>query len=57
MLARDIPSGLYIERVEVASGSAVVQHDEHAPITLHEGTYRVRRQRELEPKDAVIVAD
>jgi hypothetical protein len=38
-------------------GSAVVQHDEHAPITLHEGTYRVRRQRELEPKDAAIIAD
>jgi hypothetical protein len=24
---------------------------------LREGTYRVRRQRELEPKDAVIIAD
>jgi hypothetical protein len=35
----------------------VVQHDEHAPITLSEGTYRVPRQRELEPKDVVIIAD
>lgn len=56
-LARDIPSGLYVGHVKVADGSVVVQHQEHAPITLREGTYRVRRQRELEPKDAVIVAD
>jgi hypothetical protein len=56
-LARDIPSDLYIGHVKVAGGSAVVRHDEHAPITLREGTYRVRRQRELEPKDAAIIAD
>jgi len=56
-LAREVPSGLYIGHVKVAGGSALVQHEEHAPITLLEGTYRVRRQRELEPKDAVIVAD
>ena len=56
-LARDMPSDLYIGHVKVAGGAAVVQHDEHAPITLREGTYRVRRQRELEPKNAVIIAD
>ena len=56
-LAREVPAGLYIGHVKVAGGPAVVQHQEHAPITLREGTYRVRRQRELEPKDAVIVAD
>ena len=56
-LARDIPAGLYVGHVKVAEGSAVVQHQEHAPITLREGTYRVRRQRELEPRDATLVSD
>jgi hypothetical protein len=56
-LACDMPSDLYIGHVRVAGGPAVVQHDEHAPITLREGTYRVRRQRELEPEDAAIIAD
>jgi hypothetical protein len=56
-LAREIPAGLYVGHVKVSDGSAVLFHEEHAPITLLEGTYRVRRQRELEPKDAVIVAD
>jgi hypothetical protein len=56
-LARDIPSGLYVGHVRVDGPSALIEHDEHAPITLPRGTYRVRRQRELEPKDARIVAD
>jgi len=56
-LARDVPMGLYVGHVKVVGCSAVVHHQEHAPITLFEGTYRVRRQREFEPKDAVIVAD
>jgi hypothetical protein len=56
-LAREIPTGLYIGHVKVEGGSATVRHQEHAPIALGEGTYRVRRQRELEPRDAVIVAD
>ena len=56
-LAREIPAGLYLGHLKVTDGSAVVVHDEHAPLTLLEGTYRVRRQRELEPKDAVLVAD
>ena len=56
-LAREIPAGLYLGHLRVTDGSAVVVHDEHAPLTLREGTYRVRRQRELEPKDAVLVAD
>lgn len=56
-LAREIPTGLYIGHVKVADGSAVIVHQEHAPITLEEGTYRVRRQRELEPRDAVLVSD
>jgi len=56
-LAREIPAGLYLGHLKITEGSATVVHDEHAPLTLLEGTYRVRRQRELEPKDAVLVAD
>ena len=56
-LARDIPSGLYVGHVRVDAPIARVEHDEHAPISLARGTYRVRRQRELEPTDARIVAD
>lgn len=56
-LARDIPGGLYVGHVKVADGSAVIRHEEHAPIALGEGTYRIRRQRELEPKDATLVSD
>jgi hypothetical protein len=56
-LARDVPGGLYIGHVKVEGGPATIHHHEHAPVALGEGTYRVRRQRELEPKDAVIVAD
>jgi hypothetical protein len=56
-LAREMPSGLYVGHIKVSGGAASVLHQEHAPITLLEGTYRVRRQRELEPKDAVLVSD
>jgi len=56
-LARDIPAGLYIGHVQVSSAYARVTHEEHAPITLPRGTYRVRRQRELGPRDARILAD
>jgi hypothetical protein len=56
-LARDIPAGLYIGHVRVNSAYARVTHDEHAPITLPRGTYRVRRQRELGPRDARVLAD
>ena len=56
-LARDIPGGLYVGHVRVEGASARLVHEEHAPIELPRGTYRVRRQRELEPKDARIVVD
>jgi hypothetical protein len=56
-LAREIPAGLYVGHIKVERGSALIQHQEHAPVNLAEGTYRVRRQRELEPKDAVLVSD
>jgi hypothetical protein len=56
-LAGDIPAGLYVGHVQVSSAYARVTHEEHAPITLLRGTYRVRRQRELGPQDARILAD
>jgi hypothetical protein len=56
-LARDIPRGLYIGHLTVGDASARITHQEHAPIELPTGTYRVRRQRELDPEEARIVAD
>lgn len=56
-LARELPTGLYVGHVKVESSPVVLRHQEHAPLTLEKGTYRVRRQRELEPKDAVLVSD
>jgi hypothetical protein len=56
-LARDIPNGLYIGHIQVVTAYARVTHDEHAPITLPRGTYRVRRQRELGPRDARVIPD
>jgi hypothetical protein len=56
-LAREVPTGLYVGHVKVVGGSALIHHQEHAPVSLTEGTYRVRRQRELEPRDAVLVSD
>ena len=56
-LARDVPAGLYVGHVQVGSAYARVTHEEHGPITLPRGTYRVRRQRELGPRDARVLAD
>jgi hypothetical protein len=56
-LARDIPAGLYLGHVQVSSEYARLTHEEHAPITLPRGTYRVRRQRELGPRDARVLPD
>ena len=56
-LAHDIPNGLYVGHIKVDGPAARIQHQEHDTVTLPKGTYRVRRQRELEPKDARIVAD
>lgn len=56
-LARDIPDGLYIGHVKVEEGLARIVHQEHAPIELGPGTYRVRRQRELDPREVRFVAD
>ena len=54
-LACDLPSGLYVGHLKVAD--ATVVHDEHAPLSLPAGTYRVRRQRQLEPRNAHLIAD
>jgi hypothetical protein len=56
-LAHDIPNGLYIGHIRVDGPCARIQHEEHDTVTLPRGTYRVRRQRELDPRDARIVAD
>ena len=50
-LARDVPAGLYVGHLKVDSASARLEHEEHAPIALARGTYRIRRQRQLEPVD------
>jgi hypothetical protein len=50
-LARDVPSGLYVAHVRIESPTARLEHEEHGAITLPAGTYRIRRQRQLEPMD------
>lgn len=56
-LAAGIPPELYVGHVRVEENTAMLWHEEHAPITLPRGTYCVRRQRELEPREARIVTD
>jgi hypothetical protein len=56
-LARDLPKGLYVGHLHVKTGSARLEHEEHDAITLQKGTYRVRRQRRLEPSDTDVVED
>ena len=50
-LARDVPDGLYVGHLQVLGPAAQLTHEEHGPIALNEGTYRLRRQRQLEPTD------
>jgi hypothetical protein len=50
-LARDVPSKLYAGHIQVESSIARLEHEEHAAIALSQGTYRIRRQRHLEPAD------
>jgi hypothetical protein len=56
-LAQDIPENLYIGHVQVKGHSGRLEHEEHAPINLERGTYRVRRQRQLEPSDVGLAGD
>jgi len=58
LLARDIhDSRLYVGHVNVESEEAVLEHQEHAAITLPQGSYQVRRQREFDRKEARIHRD
>jgi hypothetical protein len=50
-LARAVPRGLYVGHLRVGGATARLDHEEHAPIMLPQGTYRVRRQRAMEPTD------
>jgi hypothetical protein len=50
-LAREVPAGLYVGHLRVCSPTARLEHEEHASIVLEKGTYRVHRQRQLEPTD------
>lgn len=56
-LARSIPSSLYVGHVNVPEGGATLRHEEHAPISLPPGTYQLRRQREVQPRDVAVVVD
>jgi hypothetical protein len=56
-LARDIPDDLYVGHVQVTGAVARLEHEEHAAVNLEQGTYRVRRQRQLEPADVGIAGD
>lgn len=56
-LARDIPSDLYVGHVRVDGPEARLVHDEHEAVKLPRGTYRVRRQRELDPREVQLVSD
>ncbi len=47
-------SQLYLR---VTADTATVFHEEHAPISLPKGVYRVWRQREYTPKRIVVVRD
>lgn len=44
---------LYLKLLETAT----VVHDEHGPITLPAGTYRVWQQREYAPEDIRVIRD
>ena len=50
-LARDIPPALYVGHLHISGPTARLEHEEHAPIALARGTYRVRRQRQLQLTD------
>lgn len=50
----ETPKDLYLE---VTSEEATVVHEEHHPITLPSGIYRVWRQREYSPEEIRIIRD
>ena len=50
----ETPSGLYLH---VTEEPATVVHEEHAPIRLARGYYRIWRQREYSPEEIRIIRD
>jgi len=49
----DVGGELYLE----ADGTVTLRHEEHAPITIDPGVYKVTRQREYSPEAIRNVAD
>jgi hypothetical protein len=45
------------DRYVVAKEGATLRHEEHNPIVLEPGVYRVVRQREYSPREVRLVAD
>lgn len=43
--------------LRVIGESATVVHEEHGPVTLPQGEYKVWRQREYSPRDIRVVRD
>jgi hypothetical protein len=56
-LARNVPDTLYVGHIKVGAKGATLLHEEHDPIELPAGTYRIRRQREWTAEQARIVED
>ena len=56
-LARGVAPELYVGHVTVPKGGAALMHEEHGTIDMPQGTYRIRRQRELTAGAARMVAD
>lgn len=56
-LARDMPYELYVGHLLVCAPTARLVHDEHDTIVLEKGTYRIRRQRCLDPGDVDFIED
>ena len=50
----ETPSGLYLH---VEAKQATVTHEEHDPICLKKGYYRVWRQREYSPEEIRVIRD
>ncbi|HEY2342487.1 MAG TPA: hypothetical protein VGH90_05625 [Chthoniobacteraceae bacterium] len=57
MTAVDVYQGLEELYLDVHGESATVVHEEHEPIVLERGFYRVWRQREYSPQEVRIVRD
>ena len=55
--ARDVSQELYIGHIRVGADGATLLHEEHAPISLKKGVYRIRRQRQFTMEAVRVVAD